>query len=171
MKYRIKQFYWHIVSNWIEVDKKLIKKYLNKDEIEIFNRLKTSEKHHCVRVCNDAMEKIKKEKIDIDKDKLGKVALLHDVGKISKSLNVVDKSLLVILDKATNGKLKKYTNIKKIDVYYNHPKKGVNILKRLDNYDREFLDVVEKHHENNKKNNNRKSNIYLDIIKECDDKN
>lgn len=166
--YRIKQFYWHIISSWQKIDYELINKYLNKNEKELFNKLNDSEKHHCIRVCNDAIDKIESENININKHKLAKVALLHDVGKINKSLNVIDKSILVLLDKVTNGKIKKYKKIKKIDIYYNHPSKGVKILKDISNYDREFLDVISKHHESNKKN---RDNIYLEIIKECDDKN
>lgn len=168
MIYRVKQFFWHVTSRWKGIDNKLIKKYLNKKEIEIFNRLNVSEQQHCIRVCNDALEKVNKENIEINKNKLAKVALLHDVGKTMKSLNVVDKSIMVILDKFTGGSLRKYTKIKKIDVYYNHPKKGVRILEDLYRYDNEFLEVVKKHHKESKES---EDNIYLKIIRECDNKN
>lgn len=166
--YRIKQFYWHIISRWKKIDYKLINMYLNKNEKELFNKLNNSEKQHCIRVCYDAIDKIESENININKEKLARVALLHDVGKIKKSLNVIDKSILVLLDKATKGKIKKYNNIEKIDIYYNHPLKGVKILQEINNYDSEFLDVIMKHHEDSKKKVN---NIYLEIIKECDNKN
>ncbi|MGG7179184.1 HD domain-containing protein [Clostridium paraputrificum] len=162
--YRVKQFMWAITARFKPVDTTIIKKYLNKDEEKIFNKLKISDKHHCIRVCNDALNRYKKFNSDIDEKKLAKIALLHDVGKSTKSLNVIDKSVLVILDKVTNGDLKKYKNNKKVDIYYNHPKKSVKLLKKIDKYDNEFLEAVEKHHY--KKVN---SNIYLKIIKEADD--
>lgn len=168
MIYRVKQFFWHVTSRWKGIDNKLIKKYLNKKEIEIFNRLNVSEQQHCIRVCNDALEKVNKENIEINKNKLAKVALLHDVGKTIKSLNVMDKSIMVILDKFTKGGIRNYTNIKKIDVYYNHPKEGVRILEDLYRYDNEFLEVVKKHHKESKES---EDNIYLKIIRECDNKN
>lgn len=168
MIYRVKQLFWHVTSRWKGVDNNLIKKYLNKKEIEIFNRLNVSEQQHCIRVCNDALEKVNKENIEINKKKLAKVALLHDVGKTMKSLNVMDKSIMVILDKFTKGNLRNYTNIKKIDVYYNHPKEGVRILEDLYRYDNEFLEVVKKHHKESK---GSEDNIYLKIIRECDNKN
>ncbi len=168
MIYRVKQFFWHITSRWKSIDDKLIEKYLNKKEVEIFNRLNVSEQQHCIRVCNDALEKADKENIGINKNKLAKAALLHDVGKTMKSLNVLDKSIIVILDKFTNGNLRKYTKIKKIDVYYNHPKKGVRILEDLHRYDNELLEVVKKHHKESKES---EDNIYLKIIRECDNKN
>lgn len=166
--YRIKQFIWAITSNFKKVDRKLLKKYLNEDEIKIFNKLKVSEQHHCIRVCVDAinMAKSKFKHINIDYIRLGKIALLHDVGKIEYPLNSIEKSVIVLLDKFSKGKLNGYTKFKKVDSYYNHPKKSAKILAVL-NYDREFLDTIRSHH--NKLNGNE--NIYLNIIKTCDDLN
>ncbi|MDQ0151258.1 HDIG domain-containing metalloprotein [Eubacterium multiforme] len=171
MNYRIKQFYWYVTSSWKKVDIKLIKKYLNNNEQKLFNKLNNSEQHHCIRVCNDAIKMVDSENIKINRNKLAKIALLHDVGKTTKYLNVIDKSVIVLLDKFTKGKLKKYTNIKKVDVYYNHPIKGVRILENLHNYDKEFLDVIKKHHQNPHKISKEDENIYLEIIRECDNKN
>lgn len=104
--------------------------------------------------------------IDIDVYKLGKAALLHDVGKSKKHLSLMEKSVVVLLDKATKGKIKKYDNIKQIDIYYNHPKIGLEILKGFD-YDKEFLQVIRYHHNKDK----IKKNEILNIISRCDDKN
>ena len=38
--------------------------------------------------------------------------------------------------------MKNIKNNKKIDLYYNHPIKSVNILKDINKYDDEFLDVI-----------------------------
>lgn len=166
--YRVKQFIWAITSNFKKVDKNFLKKYLSEEEMKIFNKLKVSEQHHCVRVCTDAinMAKSKFSHINIDYKRLGKIALLHDVGKIEQPLNVIEKSVIVIVDKISKGKLNEYTKFKKVDSYYNHPKKSAKILAVL-NYDREFLDTIRSHH--NKLNGNE--NVYLNIIKTCDDLN
>lgn len=168
MMYRVKQFIWHLTSKWKSVDNELINKYLNEEEIKVFNKLNISEQHHSIRVCNDALDKVNNENIKINKNKLAKAALLHDVGKTIETLNVIDKSIIVILDKLTNGDLRKYTNLKKIDVYYNHPKKGVKILENISKYDNEFLEAISKHHNKTKTLEN---NMYLKIIRECDDRN
>lgn len=168
MVYRVKQFIWHLTSKWQSIDNELINKYLSKKEIEVFNKLNVSEQQHSIRVCNDALNKVNNEDIKINKNKLAKVALLHDIGKIIKTLNIIDKSIIVILDKITNGNLKKHTNLKKIDVYYNHPKNGVKILKNINKYDNEFLEAISKHH---KKDTKLENNMYLKIIRECDDRN
>lgn len=167
MRYRIKQFYWAITSNLKEVDSSVISKYLNREEKEAFSRLKTSEKHHCVRVCNDALIMAKENNDDINEKKLAKIALLHDVGKGGNPLNVFEKSILVLLDKFTKGKLRNYTNLKKVDTYYNHPLKSTKILKRISSYDNEFLEAIARHHEKSNTENNK----YLEIIKKCDNMN
>ena len=106
--------------------------------------------------------------INVDMYKLGRAALLHDVGKSVKHLSLVEKSTLVLLDKFTDGKIKKYNNIKQINVYYNHPKIGLDILKNngFEN-DKELLNVVRYHHSSVDKLDNE----MLKIIKICDDKN
>ena len=99
-----------------------------------------------------------------DKESLMMGALLHDVGKGEHNLNVIEKSIMVILNKMTNGKIKKYDNIKSIDIYYNHGEKGAKLLQSINSYDDKFLDVIKYHHMNNSMNNNE----LLDIIKESD---
>lgn len=163
--YRVKQFIWSITTPFKQVDLDLVNKYLDDSEIVFFQKMKKSEQHHCIRVCNDALDE-SKDLVYIDKNKIAKIALLHDIGKIEGNLTVIDKSMLVILNKVTKGKLKKFSNNKKVDIYYNHPKKSVALLKDINNYDLEFLEAIEKHH-----SIDTGENKYLEIIKRCDDNN
>lgn len=162
--YRLKQFIWAVTSSFKSIDKPIIEKYLNNDEVQLFKRLRISEQQHSIRVCKEAL--IKSHNLNIDKNKLAKIALLHDIGKISGNLNVIDKSIIVILDKITNGNIKKYTYNRKVKNYYEHPKESLRLLKNINRYDYEFLEAIEKHHYRYKSNNK-----YLNIIKECDDNN
>lgn len=163
--YRVKQFIWGLGSFLKKIDYDYIEKYLSKDEIKLFEKLSHNDKHHCIRVCKDAIAMSEENNINIDKFKLAKVALLHDIGKSDFHLNIIEKSIVVLLDKFTDGKINKYDNIKQINVYYNHPKIGEKILKNY-NYDDEFLQVVRGHHSKNKSKNS-----FLDIVSKCDDKN
>lgn len=164
--YRVKQFGWALTTLFKKIDKDLINTYLTEDEIVLFNQLKHSDKHHCIRVCNDCLEMVESKNINIDKNKLAKVALLHDIGKITRHLNVFEKSIVVLLDKISKGKIKNYKKSKVIDIYYNHPTVGFNILEEY-NYDDEFLDVVRYHHTKDKETNNK----LLEVVSTCDDKN
>lgn len=166
--YRVKQFLWAIMSTFKPIDSELINTYLNDDEKKIFLKLSKNEKHHSIRVCVDALKIAKEYNLLVDNNKLAKAALLHDVGKINSKLNVIEKSIIVLLDKFTKGEIKKYDNIKKIDTYYNHPKIGVKLLQEVKLKDREILNIVREHHEKNLKPGD---NILLDIIIESDNKN
>lgn len=166
--YRIKQFIWGFTSLFKEIDYEYINKFLNEEEIKIFNKLKHNDKHHCIRVCKDSIKMRNDLNIDVDLNKLGRAALLHDVGKVAGHLSLFEKSAVVILDKLSNGKIKKYDNIKQINVYYNHPKIGVDILKNNGfGKDKELLQVVRYHHSNRF----IKDNDILNIIRVCDNRN
>ncbi len=168
--YRVKQFIWAVKSIFFKVDYDFINKFLNEDEKKLFNKLSNSDKHHSIRVSKEAIKilntKSNYDYTDINIDRVAKASLLHDIGKIAGSLNIFEKSTMVILNKVTNGKLKRYEHIKQIDIYYNHPKKGRDLLKKLNIYDKEFLDSIRYHHE---KNNSK--NLLLEIIKESDNRN
>lgn len=161
--YRVKQFYWSINSKIEEKDKEFIIKHLNKDELKLFCRLSKSEQKHSIKVAYDVGNICRQQ--NIDSSLLIKAALLHDIGKTVKKLNVVDKSIMVMADNITRGSIKRLSKIKKVNVYYNHGKLGRNILEKY-NYDKELLYLIENHH-----NFKIKGNKELDILRECDDKN
>lgn len=170
--YRVKQFIWGITSLFKPINYTYINKFLTEEEIKLFNKLKINDKHHCIRVCKDCIEMKNNLNIDIDEYKLGRAALLHDIGKSKRYLSLIEKSIVVLLNKATNGKIKKYSNIPQINIYYNHPEIGVKILMEngFDIND-ELLQVVKYHHCENIININDEINVLLNIIKVCDDKN
>lgn len=159
--YRVKQFIWACVSPLKSIDYNLLNRYLTKKEKRLFRQLKVSEQQHSIRVCNKALE-MNNNSCDIDKGKMAKIALLHDVGKGNCSLNIFEKSIIVVLDKLTKGKIEEVNN-KKIDIYYNHPHESVKMLKKINKYDDEFLEAIEKHHTKNDVDNK-----YLEILIKCD---
>ncbi|MEG2868861.1 MAG: HDIG domain-containing protein [Terrisporobacter sp.] len=166
--YRVKQFIWAIEASFKKIDDSYISIYLNKNEIDMFNKLKKSDKYHCIRVCRDSLDLLKERNINMDEYLVGKAALLHDIGKAEYHLNLIEKAIIVLLDKFTKGKLRKYDNIKQINIYYDHPRVGYEMLK-IHNYDKELLDVVRYHHKD--KNEELKIDKIVDIISICDNKN
>lgn len=160
---RVKQFYLYFFDKMINEDYIYISKYLNDYEISIFKKLSKEDQKHCVRVAYEIENKCN-ENENLNKDRLIKIALLHDIGKIKCKLNVIDKSLLVLLDFITRGNIKKYSNIKKVNTYFNHGEDGYKILKDRE-YDEDFLDTIKNHH------NKKIKNDELNIIRLCDDIN
>lgn len=163
-KYRIKQFFWCFSTDIDIYDKEFIEKYLNKSEYELFYKLPKYEQKHSVKTSKDVQEVLKSE--NLYNETLVKVALLHDIGKIYCKLNPIDKGILVLMDKLTNGYLKKFNKIKKVYVYYNHPEIGYNLLMKY-GYNEEFLYLIRNHHNYNIDNESK----YLKILKMCDSRN
>lgn len=157
---RIKQFYYYVNCKLTNEDKNFIDSYLNIEERNLFYKLSQQEQVHCVRVAKDVKNTYKQSNII-----LMKAALLHDIGKIERKLNVMDKSLLVLLDKLSKGKMNRFCNVKAIDIYYNHGKRGCNILSK-NHEDGRLLYLVENHH-----NEEIEDDIELSILKMCDNRN
>jgi uncharacterized domain HDIG len=161
--YRVKQFYWSINPKITNEDLDFLNSNLNRSELKLFYKLPTYDQKHSIKVAYDVKYVCKKNNIDCKL--LMKAALLHDIGKLHKKLNIIDKSIMVLVDNITKGGVKRFSNIKKINVYYNHGKIGKDILKDY-NYDQKLLYLIENHH-----NYNVKGNIELDILRMCDDRN
>lgn len=157
--YRIKQFYWGITAKISLEDKMFLKEHLNDSELKLFNRLPIYDQAHSIRTAKEVKRIYLESRMS--NDILIKSALLHDIGKIENRLNLIDKSILVILDKLTKGRIKKFNNVKKIDVYYNHAEKGYSILKKY-NYSDRFLYLIKNHH------NNIIRDKELEVLRKCD---
>ncbi len=162
--YRVKQFYWSMTSKIDEEDRKLINKHLNQEEKELFDCLSTFEQKHSVNVARDVIKALSQS--SDENNMMIRAALLHDVGKTFKKLNPIEKSIMVMLDSISKGRLRRYKSIKKIDVYYNHGDKGYNILKTVGGYDERFLYLVKNHH-----GNFIVGDKELDMLIACDSKN
>ena len=160
--YRIKQFYWSVTSKFDEQDKTFIDKYLELQEKELFFKLTQYEQKHCVKVA-----KYVEEKLIISGDNLNllvRAALLHDIGKINGKVNSISKTLLVIADNISSGKLKKFSNLKTINNYYYHGDKAYNLLKEY-SYDERLLYLIKNHH-----NDDIIGDKGLDLLKTADEK-
>lgn len=161
--YRVKQFYLSIVSRINDEDIDFLKTHLETYELQLFHQLPTYEQKHCINVARDV--KTTSDSRNLESKTLIKVALLHDIGKIYNSMNPIDKSIMVIMNRITHGKIRDYKRNKNVNIYYNHGDIGYNLLKKY-GYDDRFLFLVKNHH-----NNNIDQDIELDLLKECDDRN
>lgn len=148
---RIRQFYINLTDRMASDDYIYVKSKLSEDEYNLFIKLLKSEQKHCVRVAKEVERRFKNNEVYTpwlleNKEILIKASLLHDVGKIKKKVNIIDKSIITILNKITKGKLKKLKN-KKVQCYYNHPEYSYDILKNIYN-DEKLLNIIKNHHKN-----------------------
>lgn len=160
--YRIKQFCLAITAEVSEEEEDFVASYLTLQEQELFYRLQVSEQKHCVNVASG----IKSESLSVNKEHLIRLGLLHDIGKIKVKLTPIDKAIIVVLDKLSGGKLKKYSRYKKVNSYYNHGEIGYEILKEIAGYDPLFLQTIKNHHGEASKDNKP-----LQILQKWDDRN
>lgn len=165
---RVKQFYINVTDIMSKEDYNYVEDVLNNNELQLFIKLSKSEQKHSVRIAKkieiiidnsltDSQEIIK------NRDMLIKAGLLHDIGKIKKRINVIDKSIIVILNKLTKGELKKVKKSKKIQCYYNHSEYSYEILKKIID-DELLLEIIKNHHNNS-------NNEIIKFLKEIDDEN
>lgn len=165
---RVKQFYINATDKMNKDDYKYVNSILNEEEFALFNKLLKSEQKHCVRNAREIENIIDNNLInDIEiienRDLLIKVALLHDIGKIKKKINIIDKSIIVILNKLTKGKLINLKKSKKVQCYYNHSEYSYEILKNINNDDL-LLNIIKNHH-------NETDDELISFFQSIDDKN
>lgn len=147
---RVRQFFINVTDRMNKNDIDYVIERLNDKEKELFFKLLKSEQKHSVRIATEIenlidSKEIRDEYLVSNKQKLIKVALLHDVGKARKRLNVIDKSIIVILAKITNQKLKNIEFSKKVKCYYFHSEYSYELLEDIME-DKEILYIIKNHH-------------------------
>lgn len=169
--YRIKQFIATRNTNltYLEVD--FVRKYLNLQEQIIFFRMKGFDQHHALLVAQKCLEKTRDIEW-IDKPKMAKVALLHDIGKSSTNISGNLRAFYVILDSFGKGKLLNivskqnsiFTLRRKLYILKEHGRIGRKMLEDIDCNDYELLQSVEMHHKKPEVNESK----MLPILREID---
>lgn len=137
---------------------------LDNEELNIFNKLSISEQKHSIKVAYDIEKLYEEGKYKLTKKEFIKVALLHDIGKLDYKINIMKKSIIVIMDKITNSRIRKFHNIKSIYIHYNHAYRGYCILKEYNKYSEEMLYLVKNHHDENIMNKELSLLIYTDNL-------
>ena len=162
MLYRVKQFLWALTAKLTQEEKLFIKKHLSTQEQSLFGTLKIYEQKHSVLVAKEVA------KLYDDKDRLKviKASLLHDIGKTIYPIGPIRKSIMVLLDHFTKGKVAKYPILPMIKCYYNHPYLGYKLLLEKGHYDEGFLDLIKNHHLPEAAQHSEA----LKILRECDSK-
>lgn len=94
--YRFKQFYFGMFSVYDRSDEAFARGYLNNEESALFNQLPRFEKKHAVVVARKMLE-LALYNPELDPQKLVKLGLLHDIGKLAERNSILTKSILVII--------------------------------------------------------------------------
>lgn len=174
---RIKQFFKNIAYNFKPLDEEYINRYLSESEKKIFLRLKKAEQYHSILIAK-AMEKDALENRQANKNELVRLALFHDIGKTANPMNLIEKSLAVMLKKILKDKLWRLNKWEFVASYLYHGERGEEILRKEKIFDSSpcFYQVVGLHHqelEKLKKNSSLGEEFYtaLALLKKYDDLN
>ena len=140
MFYRVKQFVKAITAKVSQEEIKWVKRYLSEAECSLFFKLRIYEQRHCLDVAYLLKEKTQ------ESQEMIRLGLLHDIGKMVYPLNPIEKSIMVILDKASKGRMRKLKKFKMVKCYYEHAQIGYELLKKQGHYEEAFLEIIKQHH-------------------------
>jgi hypothetical protein len=161
MLYRVKQFFKALSVKVTMDDKKFVGNYLNEGERELFYSLPEYEQAHCLRVAKDVLRNCRtsgeKQRVIV------RAALLHDIGKLAGGLNIVTKSIMVLLDRGMPGLIRHFQRLKMVDTYYNHPEKAFLFIRDEKDY---FCFLIRNHH-----NYSMSTDEGLKLLQDADSRN
>ncbi|MFA4967365.1 MAG: HDIG domain-containing metalloprotein [Candidatus Margulisiibacteriota bacterium] len=151
--YRFKQFWFAMTSKMTEEDRLFAHQHLNIKEAALFFSLPLYEQKHGVVVAQKMLAEAAGIK-DLDKRKLVRLGLLHDIGKSALKLSIFDKSVLVVIHKilpplyslmAGLGKSEKSPKFfRKYYVHKHHGAIGAEILSRIAE-EKDIIEEVKSH--------------------------
>ena len=157
---RVKQFFLGVFQRPQKKDIDFVYKYLDERERKVFFSLPYYEQMHALRVAEYVKEKSNCK--NIQSNDIIKASLLHDSGKGGSGLNLITKSIMVILDAVFHERLKKFSSYKIVNAYYNHGKIAADNLSFESNRIRY---LILNHH------NFNINDEELNLLQEADNKN
>jgi hypothetical protein len=161
MVYRVKQFIWAVTARLTKDDISFINSYLDNYERKLFFSLSLSIQVHSVKVARDVLSECLKR--NIDDIFLIKAGLLHDIGQANRGLNIITKSIVVILNRLFPRWTKRLSGIGFINAYLNHPEIALDYLDMEDEY---IKYLIRNHH-----NYNVEADEKLRILQLADSRN
>lgn len=163
MFYRIKQFFWALFAQVSDDESAFIAHYLSEREERLFKALSVYEQKHSIRVAYEMKKEAQRQGREVKA--YIRAGLLHDIGKSKYPLNPIEKSIIVVLDGLTKGKIKNMNHLKMVKCYYHHGAISYELLKTSGKYSPLFLEAVKDHHQQRET-----SNQLLIALKQCDDR-
>lgn len=122
---RIRQAVMDVTAGFRKADYEFVDGYLNPGEKELFLQLRQGEILHSIAVAKKLAELIKTAFQPPLEDRecfyIIKAGLMHDLGKIHYGMNVLEKTMAVLLDKLVVDRTKLIVRSRMMEIYYRHP--------------------------------------------------
>ena len=174
---RIRQFTQNISYAFHKIDEDFLLQYLNHKEYQLFGRLGKSEQVHSILVAKD----ISGEHAEKADRNFIKAVLFHDIGKIIRPMNIMEKSIAVVLSRLMGDGIRRLDRIDFISAYLNHGERGYEILKSELIFEETpiYYDLIRLHHMKRENlsghirtsiSNEDEFFFYYDLLKKYDDR-
>jgi len=169
---RIRQFMDNIGYGFQKIDDDFLSQYLNEKERSLFGRLRKSEQIHSIYIARDIQRELGENK---ERDMI-RAALFHDIGKIIRPMNILEKSTAVMLKRLLGRKIALLERSEMIQSYLYHGERGGEILRSEKIFDEAplFYRLVSLHHQNRemieKQSDSDALVTYYDLLKKYDDR-
>jgi putative nucleotidyltransferase with HDIG domain len=148
--YRFKQFWFGMFSIYTKADEAFARGYLNIQEMALFNQLPSFEKKHAVVVARKMLDAAHHYP-DLDQQKLARLGLLHDIGKVAERNSILTKSVLVFIRFSLPGLYhrladlgKEHLRFRRFYIHKHHGVVGAELLEKI-GVSGEILSVIAKH--------------------------
>ena len=155
---RIKQFFNALIAEVRETESELISSYLTEKEEKLFYQMSIVDQRHALDVCYHVENSLKKKGYH-DKSPemqlLRRAALLHDVGKRAGDISIIDRGMIILMDRFWPGRVQiwalegrgSFLQNRRHACYVaiNHSGLGANMLRQID-CESELIDLVANHH-------------------------
>lgn len=135
-------------------DRAFIKLWLGRREQNLFWAMHLADQRHALNVAYTAIRLAEEQKSFIDKEKLIRCCLLHDVGKVRGDISTLDKIIAVLMHRCApawserwgvRGKGNPLKNLRHaFYIYFHHARRGRDKLLALGLT--ELAEIVAKHH-------------------------
>lgn len=155
-------------------DKLFIDKYLTAEQKKLFMQMNTYDKKHALNTAYSA-EKLMTGKADINKKKLLKAALLHDIARTADEIILSDKIIFVLIRAISKNLLnyiaadnaRGFLSNRRGALYIceHHAEIAANKLEELQ--EQEIADIVRRHHWPAQKNDS----LELKLLRQADELN
>lgn len=152
---RIKQIYAAMAAKIHADDQAFITQWLNGRESELFWAMNLPDQRHALNVAYTALTLNESRLYRVDRTKLIKCCLLHDVGKVRGDVSTFDKVMAVIVYKTMPefarkhrcyGRGGRWRNLcHALYIYEHHARLGYEKLMQMGNV--EIAEIIVRHHE------------------------
>lgn len=145
---RIRQFMMDISAPARSIDEQFLSEMLEPAEFDLIRRLRRAELLHAIAVARYVREHLPPQD-PMENRAIVRAALLHDIGKTVCPVNVLEKSLVVLLPRRFREDPRLIERWQPLAIYHHHPEYGGDIAASAHCFppDHWLVELIRHHHD------------------------